>query len=163
MKAPTLTRLAGPGAPTVPARSKCPTATRAEVLILAVELDANGEPAWVLDSTPEYFYRSDDEPGRRRPGACLRIHPGEPERMDCGCRAGRICRKHNSLSAVRWWREAHRRDSYREWRAVGDSDHRGHVGRAGAEGRARRLGLTKVCEVDGWGRTLATLDLGGAQ
>jgi hypothetical protein len=49
MKTPTLTRLAGPGSPTVPARSKCPTAVAVEILILAVELDANGEPAWVLN------------------------------------------------------------------------------------------------------------------
>lgn len=54
--------------------------------------------------------QGDDDPTCWRPCIYASISPGEKMRLDCGCRAGRLCDRHGDDYALRWWFEAARRD-----------------------------------------------------
>ena len=108
----TRTLITGPGCR--PAAPRCLIASDRHVLVWGAEKQSDGSIRAAL-----YVYGrggeavrilGDDDPASWRPGIYSCVDPGEKQRLDCGCRAGRFCRKHGDDAAVKWWFEALRRD-----------------------------------------------------
>ncbi len=115
-------RIAGPGIPP-PASRVSPKVKGSKVLVLAAILH-EGVPTTVLDmydTSDKVRIGHDDEPGVYRPCIYTVVSEdrGERLRMECGCRAGLICKQHGPAWSESWWRESKARDDARNWRAAG--------------------------------------------